>query len=129
MDNLENLSDGELDKRLHIALDLGCWHEWGDPKVSGFKVKLACQYCGLKLYRSYIHPNPAYCSPKSARSLVDNAQERVIKKVGEAAYWDALYEPFNVGDVRHASLKAATAPARQRVLAMLRALTEVEDGN
>jgi len=104
----------ELNKYIATEImGLRCWHEWGDPICSGFKVKLTCSNCGQKKYRSNISRNPDYCS---SLDLIHAVELKVIEKVGQEAYENALTDIMLV-DSEFEPIFEITATALQRARA------------
>jgi hypothetical protein len=98
------------------VMSRGCWHEFPEGVR---KCESKCVVCGehedMSLGGWFIPRTvPDYCSDLNAMAEVE---AKVIELKGAPAYWDALYEPFNRDDIRHASLLAATAPAAVRAMA------------
>jgi len=118
----EMMDETSLNKYIATEImGLRCWHEWGDPICSGFKVKLTCSNCGQKKYRSNISRNPDYCS---SLDLIHAVELKVIEKVGDRLYSQRLIDvlaidpPYELRDV--AGLIQATA--LQRAMACQKAM-------
>ena len=107
-------------------MGLRCWHEWGDPICSGFKVKLTCSNCGQKKYRSNISRNPDYCS---SLDLIHAVELKVIETVGSEVYGKILCkEVLSENEITKYPVfwseisNLATATALQRAMACQKAM-------
>lgn len=133
MDNLEKLTDGELDKRLSEAFGNRPEHNWVPSTLTG-KTDLMCVWCRRAWSAAIadtlcegVNPNiPKYCADLNQ---CFSAQERVCEKVGNKEYGYHLRQIVcpDLALPNGIMLAGATAPARQRVIAMLRALGENDE--
>lgn len=82
------------EKNRYVATEIMglCWHEWGEPKGSGFKIKLCCSCCGKSNWRSHIANNPDYCSDESPRSLLQGVVVKV-SPTSRKAFYEAIRHP------------------------------------
>lgn len=98
---------------IHTKLFGECWHEWGNPKGKGFKIKLTCLYCGWSSWRTHIPNNPEY---DSDLNLAFAAQAKAIERFGESPYCFALLKIVGTNSA------AIIADAQNRCAAIVKLL-------
>lgn len=73
---------------IHEFLGKGCWHIFEFDRLSGFKAKYKCRFCGSSFYRSRIPAVPDYfTSIEASREFAAKVAEGKPKELG-LAIWD-----------------------------------------
>lgn len=134
---MTNLTDEQANEKLHRLLGRGCWHETNPqgPEAHNLHWSPVCKHCGVDTDKVR---NPDYCSDLNA---CFDAQAATVAKVGEDVYGERLGDELRVSPevidrwpatdsmVFVSITLAASATARERVLAMCEALARYSEGS